>query len=55
MPFFSNLNEDVVVEPLPELVARDGKALYSPMHVGELLSRFYKTFKYEPYADNAAA
>jgi isopenicillin N synthase-like dioxygenase len=55
VPFFSNLDEDVVVAPLPELVARDGKAHYSPMHVGELLSRFYKTFKYEPYADNAAS
>jgi len=55
VPFFSNADEDVVVAPLPELVERDGKARFAPMHVGELLSRFYKTFKYEPYKDNAAA
>jgi isopenicillin N synthase-like dioxygenase len=55
IPFFSNADEDVVVAPLPELVARDGVAHYAPVRVGTLLGRFYKTFKYEAFQGDAAA
>ncbi len=48
VPFFFNADESVVVEPLAELVARDGEARYAPVHVGTLLSRFFKSSQYVP-------
>lgn len=42
IPFFNNPDRDVVVQPLPELVALDGgQENYPPVHVGTHLSRFY--------------
>lgn len=48
VPFFWNADPDVIVEPLPELVQRDGVCRYEPVHVGPLLSRFYKSSVYTP-------
>ncbi len=49
-PFFWNADPDVIVEPLPELVARDGGvAKYPPIPVGDLMSRFYRAPVYIPY------
>lgn len=45
VPFFLNPDHDVVVEPLPELVNRDGEAKFSPVHVATHLSRFYSSFR----------
>jgi len=50
VPFFLNPDHDVVVEPLPELVAQDGEAKYPPVHVATHLSRFYSSFK-KPHQD----
>jgi isopenicillin N synthase-like dioxygenase len=52
VPFFFNMNEDAVVEPLPELVG-DGEPLYRPVRVGDLLGRFYKTVNITPYDASA--
>jgi len=52
VPFFLNADETVVIEPLPELVARDGEARYAPVHVGTLLSRFFKSSKYVPIPED---
>jgi hypothetical protein len=46
--------ESVVVEPLADLVARDGEARYTPVHVGTLLSRFFKSSKYIPIPQDPA-
>jgi isopenicillin N synthase-like dioxygenase len=51
VPFFFNADERVVIEPLAELVERDGKALYKPVHVGTLLSRFFKSSTYVPISE----
>ncbi|WP_264605087.1 isopenicillin N synthase family dioxygenase [Sphingobium sp. B11D3D] len=51
VPFFWNADHDVVVEPLEELVARDGEAKFPPVHVGALLGRFYKSSVYIPFDD----
>jgi isopenicillin N synthase-like dioxygenase len=48
VPFFFNADESVVIEPLAELVAADGEARYKPVHVGTLLSRFFKSSTYVP-------
>lgn len=50
IPFFLNPDHDVVVEPLPELVERDGEAKFPPVHVATHLSRFYSSFK-KPHED----
>ena len=47
VPFFFNLDEDAVVEPLPELV--DGEPRFVPVTVGQLMSRYYKSIKYEAF------
>ena len=50
IPFFWNADPDVVVEPLPELVERDGGApKYQPMPVAPLLTRFYTSAVYIPF------
>ena len=49
IPFFWNADPDVTVEPLPELVSRDGEARYKPVKVGPLLSRFYRSATLQPY------
>lgn len=49
IPFFWNADPDVMVEPLPELVERDGESRYDPVHAGELMSRFYKSPVYIPF------
>lgn len=49
IPFFWNADPDVTVEPLPELVARDGETRYKPVQVGPLLSRFYKSAVLTPF------
>jgi isopenicillin N synthase-like dioxygenase len=49
VPFFWNADPEVMVEPLPELVSRDGEARYPPVRVGPLLSRFYKSAVLKPY------
>jgi isopenicillin N synthase-like dioxygenase len=41
IPFFSNPDRDVVVEPLPELFARTGPPKFAPVRVSEQLNRFY--------------
>lgn len=49
IPFFWNADPTVVVEPLKELVERDGGASkYPPVEVGPLMSRFYKSAVYIP-------
>jgi isopenicillin N synthase-like dioxygenase len=46
IPFFNNPDRDVIVAPLPELVAQDGGVVrYPPVHVGTHLSRFYATLE----------
>lgn len=45
IPFFLNPSLDVIVEPLPELVERDGEAHFPPVAVEEHLTRFYSSFK----------
>ncbi len=50
VPYFLNPDHDVVVAPLPELEARDGKANFPPVHVATHLSRFYATFN-KPHAN----
>jgi isopenicillin N synthase-like dioxygenase len=46
IPFFQNPDHDVVVAPLPELVARDGGvAHFPPVQVGAHLGRFYATLE----------
>jgi len=52
VPFFFNADETVVIEPLAELVTRDGEARYTPVHVGTLLSRFFKSSKYVPIPED---
>jgi isopenicillin N synthase-like dioxygenase len=54
VPFFFNADESVVVEPLAELVAKDGEARYTPVHVGTLLSRFFKSSTYVPIPQDPA-
>jgi len=54
VPFFFNADETVVIEPLAELVTRDGEARYTPVHVGTLLSRFFKSSKYVPIPEDPA-
>jgi isopenicillin N synthase-like dioxygenase len=54
VPFFFNADESVVIEPLAELVERDGEARYAPVHVGTLLSRFFKSSKYVPIPQDPA-
>jgi isopenicillin N synthase-like dioxygenase len=54
VPFFFNADESVVVEPLAELVAIDGEARYAPVHVGTLLSRFFKSSKFVPIPEDPA-
>lgn len=50
IPFFWNADPDVVVEPLPELVERDGGVpRYAPVEVGPLMSRFYTSAVYIPF------
>ncbi len=50
IPFFWNADPDVVVEPLPELVARDGgEPRYPPQPVAPLLTRFYTSSVYIPF------
>lgn len=49
VPFFWNADNHVTVEPLEELVARDGKANFPPVPVGPLLARFYKSSVYIPF------
>lgn len=51
VPFFCNADYDVVVEPLEELVARDGESRFPPVEVGALLGRFYKSSVYIPFKD----
>lgn len=51
IPFFWNADPEVVVEPLQELVERDGEARFPPVHVGALLGRFYKSSVYIPFDD----
>ncbi|WP_018411394.1 isopenicillin N synthase family dioxygenase [Methyloversatilis thermotolerans] len=41
IPFFLNPDQETVIAPLPELVARDGVARFEPVHVGTHLKRFY--------------
>jgi isopenicillin N synthase-like dioxygenase len=53
VPFFWNADPDVVVQPLPEFVEKDGVSRYEPVNVGKLLSRFYKSAVYVPF--NAAS
>ncbi len=50
VPFFLNPDHDVVVEPLPEFVSKDGVAKFPPVHVATHLSRFYSSFK-KPHVD----
>jgi isopenicillin N synthase-like dioxygenase len=49
IPFFWNADNDCIVEPLPELVARDGEAKFPPVSVAELLGRFYTSSVYIPF------
>lgn len=51
VPFFWNADYDVTVEPLEELVARDGKAMFPPVNVAALLGRFYKSSVYVPFEE----
>jgi isopenicillin N synthase-like dioxygenase len=54
VPFFWNADPEVVVEPLPELVERDkGVVKYPPVHVGQLMSRFYTSKVHMPYDPEA--
>ncbi|UUX96155.1 hydantoinase/oxoprolinase family protein [Aquabacterium sp. J223] len=49
IPFFLNPDQDTVVAPLPELIARDGGvARYEPVHVGTHLKRFYARLEKSP-------
>jgi isopenicillin N synthase-like dioxygenase len=41
IPFFLNPDRDTIVEPVPELVERDGICRFPPVHVGNHLKRFY--------------
>ncbi|HYS67293.1 MAG TPA: 2-oxoglutarate and iron-dependent oxygenase domain-containing protein [Paraburkholderia sp.] len=43
IPFFMNPDRDVVVEPLPELVALDHEKRFEGVTVGKHLSRFYES------------
>jgi isopenicillin N synthase-like dioxygenase len=54
VPFFFNPDREVVVEPLPELVAADGEAKFPPVQAGVHLTRFYETLK-KRAAEAAAA
>jgi isopenicillin N synthase-like dioxygenase len=50
VPFFWNADPHVMVEPLPELVERDGVRRYDQaVNAGQLLSRFYKSSVYIPF------
>ncbi len=51
VPFFWNADYDVTVEPLNELVERDGKANFPPVNVAALLGRFYKSSVYIPFQE----
>ncbi len=53
VPFFWNADPEVIVEPLPELVERDGGVShYEPVEVGPLMSRFYTSAVYIPFDKN---
>ncbi len=49
IPFFANPDRDVVVEPLPEIVARTGSPRYEPVKVSDHLSRFYERLAKNPH------
>lgn len=55
VPFFSNADEQVIVEPLAELVERDGEVRYAPVAVRALLSRFFKSAKFVPFEGTTAS
>lgn len=55
IPFFWNADNDCIVEPLPELVARDGEAKFPPVSVAALLGRFYTSSVYIPFEEGPAA
>ena len=49
IPFFANPDRDVVVQPLPEIVARTGPAKYEPVKVSDHLARFYAKLAVNPH------
>jgi isopenicillin N synthase-like dioxygenase len=49
IPFFANPDRDVVVAPLPEVVARTGEPRYDPVMVSEHLARFYEKLDANPH------
>jgi isopenicillin N synthase-like dioxygenase len=49
IPFFVNPDRDVVVSPLPEIVARTGPARYEPVKLSEHLARFYDKLDKDPH------
>jgi isopenicillin N synthase-like dioxygenase len=48
VPFFLNPDRDVVIEPLPEMLADGSAPAYPPVQVGEHLSRFYDRLEIDP-------
>jgi len=49
LPFFTNPDRDVIVAPLPEIVARTGPPRYEPVKVSEHLARFYEKLGKNPH------
>lgn len=49
IPFFANPDRDVVVAPLPEIVARTGKPKFEPVKVCEHLANFYAKLDANPH------
>jgi isopenicillin N synthase-like dioxygenase len=49
IPFFANPDRDVVVAPLPEIVARTGPPRYEPVRVSDHLARFYEKLARNPH------
>ncbi|WP_157218231.1 isopenicillin N synthase family dioxygenase [Flavisphingomonas formosensis] len=48
VPFFANPDRDVVVAPLPEMLARTGTPRYEPVKVSDHLARFYAKLERNP-------
>jgi isopenicillin N synthase-like dioxygenase len=53
VPFFFNPDREVVVEPLPELVRRDGEARYPAVQAGDHLTHFFATLQTSPETTGA--
>jgi len=48
IPFFANPDRDVIVGPLPEILAEDGEARYESVRVSDHLARFYAKLERNP-------